>query len=105
MIQLPESSISDEELHAISALLRGDMSIQQLILRDNMISDDGVHALASVLAGKSNISTIDLRGNRMTPHGIRILAEALERSERVRHVYVHAAGKVEPQGALLNGLQ
>lgn len=98
VIQLPESSISDEELHAISALLRGDMSIQQLILRDNMISDDGVHALASVLAGKSNISTIDLRGNRMTPHGIRILAEALERSERVRHVYVHAAGKVEALG-------
>merc|ERR1712072_1090927 len=70
VIQLPESSISDEE----------------------------VHALASVLAGKSNISTIDLRGNRMTPHGIRILAEALERSERVRHVYVHAAGKVEALG-------
>ena len=34
----------------------------------------------------------------MTPHGIRILAEALERSERVRHVYVHAAGKVEALG-------
>lgn len=98
VIQLPESSISDEELHAIAALLRGDMSIQQLVLRDNMISDDGIHALASVLAGKSNISTIDLRGNRITPHGIRIIAEALERSERVRHVYVHAAGKVEALG-------
>ena len=97
-IQLPESSISDEELHAIAALLRSDTSIREVSLRDNMITDDGAHALASVLAGKSNLSSIDLRGNMITHHGVRILAEALERSERVRHVYVHAGGKVEALG-------
>jgi len=97
-IQLPESSISDEDLHAIAALLRDDMAIRQLNLRGNMISDDGAHALASILAGKSNIFHIDLRGNKVTNHGVRMIAEALERSERVRHVYVHAAGKVEALG-------
>lgn len=30
--------------------------------------------------------------------GIRTIAEALDRSERVRHVYVHAGGKVEALG-------
>merc|ERR1712028_97069 len=30
--------------------------------------------------------------------GVRAMAEALERSERVRHVYVHAGGKVEALG-------
>jgi len=97
-IQLPESSISDEELHAVAALLRGDTSIKEVSLRDNMITDDGAHALASVLAGKSSLKSIDLRGNMITHHGVRIIAEALERSERVRHVYVHAGGKVEALG-------
>jgi len=46
---------------------------------------------------------------------IRILAEALERSERVRHVYVHAGGKIEalgtatrwanPRGAAAGGIK
>lgn len=97
-IQLPESAISDEELHAIAALLRCDNTIQELTLRNNMITDDGAHALASVLAGKSSLTSVDLRGNMITHHGIRTIAEALERAERVRHVYVHAGGKVEALG-------
>jgi len=42
---------------------------------------------------------IDLRGNKIGKGAIRVLAEALERSERVRHVYVHAGGKIEALGA------
>merc|ERR1711871_1177476 len=97
-IELPESAISDEELHAIAALLRCDTTIEELSPRDNRISDDGAHALASVLAGKSSLKSIDLRGNMITHNGVRIIAEALERSDRVRHVYVHAGGKVEALG-------
>ena len=42
---------------------------------------------------------VDLRGNKIGKGAIRVLAEALERSERVRHVYVHAGGKIEALGA------
>lgn len=52
-----------------------------------------------MLGGRSGIRTLDLRGNRIGKLGIRAIAEALERSERVRHVYVHAGGKVEALGA------
>lgn len=43
--------------------------------------------------------SIDLRGNKIGKGAIRVLAEALERAERVRHVYVHAGGKIEALGA------
>lgn len=98
VLQLPESNISDEEVHALAALLRNNHTIDELNLRGNNISDDGARALAAVLSGKSSIRMIDLRGNKISKSAIRIIAEALERSERVRHVYVHAGGKIEALG-------
>ena len=59
----------------------------------------GARALGAVLSGKSGLRMIDLRGNKIGKGAVRILAEALERSERVRHVYVHAGGKIEALGA------
>jgi hypothetical protein len=97
-LQLPESNISDEEVHALAALLRNNMSIDELNLRGNNISDDGARALAAVLSGRSGLRLVDLRGNKIGKSAIRIIAEALERSERVRHVYVHAGGKIEALG-------
>ena len=99
VLQLPESNITDEEIHALAALLRNNMSIDEVNLRANKISDDGARALGAVLSGKSGLRMIDLRGNKIGKGAIRILAEALERSERVRHVYVHAGGKIEALGA------
>jgi hypothetical protein len=99
IINLPESNISDEELHALGALLRNNMSIEELNLRGNQITDDGARALGAVLAGRSALRVVDLRGNKIGPGARRVLAEALERSERVRHVYVHAGGKIEALGA------
>lgn len=55
--------------------------------------------MGAVLAGKSGVKLIDLRGNKIGKGAIRVLAEALERSERVRHVYVHAGGKIEALGS------
>ena len=55
----------------------------------NNITDDGARALGAVLAGRSSLRLVDLRGNKIGKGAIRILAEALERAERVRHVYVH----------------
>mmetsp|Transcript_35927 Transcript_35927/g.67024 ORF Transcript_35927/g.67024 Transcript_35927/m.67024 type:complete len:1039 (-) Transcript_35927:285-3401(-) len=98
VLQLPESNVSDEEIHALAALLRNNMSIDELNLRGNNITDDGARALAAVLSGRSGLRTVDLRGNRIGKSAIRILAEALERAERVRHVYVHAGGKIEALG-------
>ncbi|KAJ1457218.1 hypothetical protein M885DRAFT_586854 [Pelagophyceae sp. CCMP2097] len=98
-IQLPESAIGDEEVHAISALLRGNLTIKELCLPGNDVTDDGAAALATVLAGRSALTFVDLRRNHLTQRGVRVLAEALERSERVRHVYVHADGKIEALGA------
>ena len=86
VLQLPESNVSDEEIHALAALLRNNMSIDELNLRGNNISDDGARALAAVLSGRSGLRTVDLRGNKIGKSAIRILAEALERAERVRHV-------------------
>ena len=99
VLQLPESNISDEEIHALAALLRNNTSIDEVNLRGNKITDDGARALGAVLSGKSGLRMIDLRGNKIGKGAIRILAEALERSERVRHVYVHAGGKIEALGA------
>jgi myosin protein heavy chain len=97
-IQLPESGITDEEVHAIAALLRGNTSIADLNLRGNLITDEGARALSAVLGGKSALRSLDLRGNRIGKQGLRTIAEALERSARVRHVYVHAGGKIEALG-------
>ena len=99
VLQLPESNITDEEIHALAALLRNNTSIDELNLRGNNITDDGARALGAVLAGRSGLRTIDLRGNKIGKGAVRVLAEALERSERVRHVYVHAGGKIEALGA------
>jgi chromosome segregation ATPase len=99
VLQLAESNINDEEVHALSALLRNNMNIDELNLRGNNITDDGARALGAVLSGRSSLRLIDLRGNKIGKGAIRILAEALERSERVRHVYVHAGGKIEALGA------
>jgi myosin protein heavy chain len=99
VLQLPESNITDEEIHALAALLRNNTSIDELNLRGNVITDDGARALGAVLAGKSGLRLVDLRGNKIGKGAIRVLAEALERSERVRHVYVHAGGKIEALGA------
>lgn len=98
VLQLPESNISDEEVHALSALLRNNMHIDELNLRGNVITDDGARALAAVLAGRCGLKVVDLRGNKISKATIRTMAEALERAERVRHVYVHAGGKIEALG-------
>lgn len=98
VLQLPESNLADEEIHALSALLRNNQSIEEINLRNNHITDDGARALAAVLAGKNGIKLIDLKGNKISKAGIKALAEALERSERVKHVYVHAGGKIEALG-------
>jgi hypothetical protein len=98
VITLPEAGIGDEEMHAIAALLRGSTSIAELGLRGNSITDEGARALAAVLCGKCAIRSVDLRGNQISKQGVRALAEALERSDRVRHVYVHAGGKIEALG-------
>jgi len=97
-LQLPESGIGNEEVHAIAALLRGNSTITELNLRGNAVTDEGARAMAAVLSGRSRLRHIDLRGNQIGKGGVRAMAEALERSERVRHVYVHAGGKVEALG-------
>jgi len=98
VVQLPESGLTDEEVHAVAALLRSNTSIVELNLRGNLITDEGARALSGVLGSRSGLQSIDLRGNRIGKQGIRSIAEALERAERVRHVYVHAGGKVEALG-------
>lgn len=102
VLLLPESNVSDEEVHTLSAMLRDNPSIVELNLRRNNITDDGARALGAVLAGKSNLRLVDLRGNKIGPGAIRILAEALERAERVKHVYVHQGGKIEALGTNTN---
>ena len=98
VIQLAESGIGDEEVHALAALLRGNGNITELNLRANVVTDEGARALGAVLAGSSALRTIDLRENSVGKGGVRGIAESLERADRVRHVYVHAGGKIEALG-------
>jgi len=95
---LLQTCLGDEEVHAISAMLRENETIADLNLSGNMVSDEGCRALASVLSGPSSLERIDLRKNRITTKGIKLIVEALERSARVRHVHVHAGGKIEAFG-------
>ena len=48
-LQLLESNISDEEVHALSAFLRNNTNIDELNLRGNNITDDGARALGRCL--------------------------------------------------------
>ena len=93
-----QNCLADEELHALSAMLKDNQTIAELNLRGNLITDDGCRALASILSSKSSLSVIDLRSNRISRKGIKLLVEALERSPIVRHVHVHAGGNIEAFG-------
>lgn len=55
VIQLAESGIGDEEVHALAALLRGNGNITELNLRANVVTDEGARALGAVLAGSAPI--------------------------------------------------
>ena len=99
-ILLPESGVGDEEVHAIAALIRGNMTIRRLILTNNSVTNEGARALAAILAVNNNLESIDLRGNNIDGSGINALAEALERNKRIRHVYVHGGGKIVGLGAI-----
>lgn len=70
----------------------------ELNLRKNNITDDGAGAIASILSGQTALKLVDLRYNHIGRLGLKTIAEALERSGRVRHVYVHAGGKIEALG-------
>jgi hypothetical protein len=98
-IILPESSLSDEEIHVIVSMLRNNVTIEELQFRRNNISDDGARALAAVLAERSALKFIDLRENHVSMAGMRAIADALERSARVHKVMVHPGGKIEAFGA------
>ena len=103
-IQLADGGVGDEEMHALSALIRGSTNIRELHLQNNSISDSGARALAAVLAGPPvcHLKLVDIRNNKITQAGVRILAEALERAQNTRHVYVHAGGKIEALGTCAN---
>lgn len=87
--------MTDEEVHAITALLRKNETIVHLNLQGNVITDEGCRSISSILSGPSSLQNIDLRRNRISRNGIKLIVEALERSDRVRHVHVHAGGKIE----------
>lgn len=98
-IKLSESGVGDEEVHAIAALLRNSSNVKELHLRGNSISAEGARAIAAILShASSSLRHVDLRHNRISKDGIKVLAEALERNERVKHVYLHAGGKIEALG-------
>mmetsp|Transcript_23241 Transcript_23241/g.72809 ORF Transcript_23241/g.72809 Transcript_23241/m.72809 type:complete len:819 (+) Transcript_23241:226-2682(+) len=102
VIELARTSMSDEEVAALAAMLRGDTQIRRLVLSNNHVTDDGAQALASVLSGKTGLHFVDLRGNKLTSRGIGALANSLGQSEHISHVYVHASGKIEAFGLRKN---
>ncbi|OQS00505.1 hypothetical protein ACHHYP_03444 [Achlya hypogyna] len=103
-LKLPESGVGDEEVHAIAALLRTNSTIQELQLAANTITSEGARAIAAILASPTcALAHIDLRKNHIGDDGVRVLSEALGRNPRIKHVYVHAGGKIEALGAQPSG--
>ncbi len=94
--------MGDEEVHVVAAMLRNNVTIEEIQFRRNNITDDGARALAAVLAERSAIKFIDLRDNKVSMIGVKALADALERSERCHKVIVHPGGKIEAFGASEN---
>lgn len=79
----------------ITSSLKNNVSIVELCLRGNVVTDDGARAIAIILASSKVLRSVDLRGNQIGRTGLRAIVDGLERSERVRHVYVRPGGKVE----------
>ncbi|RLN88396.1 hypothetical protein BBJ28_00004297 [Nothophytophthora sp. Chile5] len=106
VLKLPESGVGDEEVHAIAALLRNAATVRELQLRGNSISSEGARAIAAVLSiSTCRLRHVDLRGNHIGKDGVKVLAEALERNERIKHVYIHAGGKIEALGTTSSAAQ
>lgn len=97
-IILPESDLTDEDIHAIVALIRNNVDICELNLRDNHITDEGARVIASMMVGKSGLQNIDLRGNKISQSGLKAFAEAIGRSKSVHELCIHAGGKIEVFG-------
>ncbi|OWZ23797.1 hypothetical protein PHMEG_0001255 [Phytophthora megakarya] len=106
ILKLPESGMGDEEVHAVAALLRNAMNVRELQLRGNSISSEGARAIAAILCiSTCRLRQVDLRNNHIGKDGVKVLAEALERNERIKHVYVHAGGKIEALGTTSSASQ
>jgi len=97
-IHLPEINLTDEEVHAVVATIRDNVNIAELNLRGNGITDEGARVIASLLTGKNGLHILDLRGNHISQYGIRMIASALESSQRVTQICVHAGGRIEAFG-------
>lgn len=91
--------MGDEEVHVVAAMLRNNVTIEELQFRRNIIGDDGARAIAAVLAERSALKLVDLRENHISMIGVKSIADALERSERIHKVMVHPGGKIEAFGA------
>lgn len=91
--------MGDEEVHVVAAMLRNNVTIEELQFRRNNIGDDGARAIAAVLAERSALKLVDLRENHISMIGVKSIADALERSERIHKVMVHPGGKIEAFGA------
>lgn len=118
-LHLRGNGISDDGAKAIASLItHGHMGIVGVGSADGGDADGDHGHVGSNLTDASEASTaspsssatlsirsIDLRGNFVTRAGIRALAEALEASDRVQHVYVHAGGRIEALGTrtVING--
>lgn len=101
VVQLADSGVGDEEIHALVAVINGHDIIANLDIRRNGITDVGARALAALARGSKAIVNIDLRENYVGRSGIRYIAEALEQNKRCSHVYVHGNGKIEGLGPVV----
>ena len=90
--------MTDEEVHAISAVLGKNENIAELNLQGNLITDDGCRSLSCVLSLAQYLKYVDLRRNRITFIGMKSILEGLERNDRVGHIQVYAFGRIEAIG-------
>ena len=105
VVRLGASSIGDEEVHALVAVLAANDHTHLLDLSGNNITDVGARGLATLLRSSKQLAELDLRRNNITETGTRILAEALEHNNRVRHVFVHGDGRIEALGTISGAVE
>lgn len=115
-LNLRNFDIEEEECHVITAALKSfNPLIKQgkmykrinlkIDLSDNLIDDDGLKAFFPLInnikqASDIKFDLLDLNGNLITAQGVEYIAEILrQKNDVIRHVHIHAAGKIEALGA------
>lgn len=87
-VTLRDNMIGDQETQELAQALTTNTYIQKINLGDNRIGDRGVQALARALKTNTSLHRLYLGGNMIGDHGAQALAQALLINSSLRELYM-----------------